>query len=200
MLVSVFLKQSFSPPAVGRQKTRSTSRSNHPSAQAGGREAALHCCQLQALIHAAVLHPGQPVGVQRLWKQGSGPRAGICVLHPCWAQHHRRGEWNLSFKTRAKWRMQIAISVFAFVQKSFASSPYTDPVTAPDVDPQPIETGGDGLIWVVGPVLAVVFIICIVIAILLYKKWVDFWHVNEYKLLQFVQFTLPVKMSNLLTN
>uniref|UniRef100_A0A672PXA3 protein-tyrosine-phosphatase n=1 Tax=Sinocyclocheilus grahami TaxID=75366 RepID=A0A672PXA3_SINGR len=48
--------------------------------------------------------------------------------------------------------------------------PYTDPVTAPDVDPQPVETGGDGLIWVVGPVLAVVFIICIVIAILLYKN------------------------------
>uniref|UniRef100_A0A674MI55 protein-tyrosine-phosphatase n=1 Tax=Takifugu rubripes TaxID=31033 RepID=A0A674MI55_TAKRU len=37
------------------------------------------------------------------------------------------------------------------------------------VDPLPIETG-DGLIWVVGPVLAVVFIICIVIAILLYKN------------------------------
>ncbi|XP_050950448.1 receptor-type tyrosine-protein phosphatase S [Labeo rohita] len=54
--------------------------------------------------------------------------------------------------------------------KSFASSPYTDPVTAPDVDHQPVETGGDGLIWVVGPVLAVVFIICIVIAILLYKN------------------------------
>ncbi|KAK9967134.1 hypothetical protein ABG768_001546 [Culter alburnus] len=54
--------------------------------------------------------------------------------------------------------------------KSFASSPYTDPITAPDVDPQPVETGGDGLIWVVGPVLAVVFIICIVIAILLYKN------------------------------
>ncbi|XP_051979720.1 receptor-type tyrosine-protein phosphatase S-like isoform X5 [Xyrauchen texanus] len=54
--------------------------------------------------------------------------------------------------------------------KMFASSPYTDPITAPDVDPQPIETGGDGLIWVVGPVLAVVFIICIVIAILLYKN------------------------------
>uniref|UniRef100_A0A673NCY8 protein-tyrosine-phosphatase n=1 Tax=Sinocyclocheilus rhinocerous TaxID=307959 RepID=A0A673NCY8_9TELE len=43
-------------------------------------------------------------------------------------------------------------------------------ITAPDVDPQPKETGGDGLIWVVGPVLAVVFIICIVIAILLYKN------------------------------
>ncbi|XP_059424965.1 receptor-type tyrosine-protein phosphatase S-like isoform X16 [Carassius carassius] len=54
--------------------------------------------------------------------------------------------------------------------KTFVTSPYTDPVTAPDVDPQPMETGGDGLIWVVGPVLAVVFIICIVIAILLYKN------------------------------
>uniref|UniRef100_A0A4W4FJP6 protein-tyrosine-phosphatase n=1 Tax=Electrophorus electricus TaxID=8005 RepID=A0A4W4FJP6_ELEEL len=43
-------------------------------------------------------------------------------------------------------------------------------LTVPDVDPQPTETGGDGLIWVVGPVLAVVFIICIVIAILLYKN------------------------------
>ncbi|XP_026117642.1 receptor-type tyrosine-protein phosphatase S-like isoform X17 [Carassius auratus] len=54
--------------------------------------------------------------------------------------------------------------------KTFVTSPYTDPITAPDVDPQPIDTGGDGLIWVVGPVLAVVFIICIVIAILLYKN------------------------------
>uniref|UniRef100_A0A4W5PP10 protein-tyrosine-phosphatase n=1 Tax=Hucho hucho TaxID=62062 RepID=A0A4W5PP10_9TELE len=40
---------------------------------------------------------------------------------------------------------------------------------APDSDPQPLDAG-DGLIWVVGPVLAVVFIICIVIAILLYKN------------------------------
>lgn len=55
-------------------------------------------------------------------------------------------------------------------QKMLVTSPYSDPITAPDVDPQPMETGGDGLIWVVGPVLAVVFIICIVIAILLYKK------------------------------
>lgn len=53
----------------------------------------------------------------------------------------------------------------------FATSPYTDTVMTPErmVDPLPVETG-DGLIWVVGPVLAVVFIICIVIAILLYKK------------------------------
>uniref|UniRef100_A0A4W5PAY9 protein-tyrosine-phosphatase n=1 Tax=Hucho hucho TaxID=62062 RepID=A0A4W5PAY9_9TELE len=53
--------------------------------------------------------------------------------------------------------------------KMYADSPYTDPVIAPDSDPQPLDAG-DGLIWVVGPVLAVVFIICIVIAILLYKN------------------------------
>ncbi|KAK3533292.1 hypothetical protein QTP70_014300 [Hemibagrus guttatus] len=54
--------------------------------------------------------------------------------------------------------------------KMFVASPYSDSIMVPDGDPQPIETGGDGLIWVVGPVLAVVFIICIVIAILLYKN------------------------------
>nr|XP_043879824.1 receptor-type tyrosine-protein phosphatase S-like isoform X1 [Solea senegalensis] len=53
--------------------------------------------------------------------------------------------------------------------KMYVASPYTDPVIAPDSDPQPFDAG-DGLIWVVGPVLAVVFIICIVIAILLYKN------------------------------
>ncbi|XP_029580894.1 receptor-type tyrosine-protein phosphatase S isoform X6 [Salmo trutta] len=53
--------------------------------------------------------------------------------------------------------------------KMYGASPYTDPVIAPDSDPQPLDAG-DGLIWVVGPVLAVVFIICIVIAILLYKN------------------------------
>ncbi|XP_056599120.1 receptor-type tyrosine-protein phosphatase S isoform X2 [Triplophysa dalaica] len=56
--------------------------------------------------------------------------------------------------------------------KMFVASPYTEPVIAPDSDPQPLDAG-DGLIWVVGPVLAVVFIICIVIAILLYKNKPD---------------------------
>lgn len=63
----------------------------------------------------------------------------------------------------------LVILLCLCVQKMFVASPYTDPVIAPDSDPQPLDAG-DGLIWVVGPVLAVVFIICIVIAILLYKK------------------------------
>nr|KAF6434289.1 protein tyrosine phosphatase receptor type D [Molossus molossus] len=54
--------------------------------------------------------------------------------------------------------------------KMYAASPYSDPVVSMDLDPQPITDEEEGLIWVVGPVLAVVFIICIVIAILLYKR------------------------------
>ncbi|MED6237956.1 hypothetical protein ATANTOWER_001515 [Ataeniobius toweri] len=62
----------------------------------------------------------------------------------------------------------------ATVGKMFATSPYTDTVMTPElmVDPLPVETG-DGLIWVVGPVLAVVFIIGIVISILLLKNKPD---------------------------
>ncbi|XP_036072640.1 receptor-type tyrosine-protein phosphatase delta isoform X24 [Oryzias melastigma] len=52
----------------------------------------------------------------------------------------------------------------------YATSPYSDSVISADIDPQPIIDEEEGLIWVVGPVLAVVFIICIVIAILLYKR------------------------------
>ncbi|XP_041435759.1 receptor-type tyrosine-protein phosphatase S isoform X13 [Xenopus laevis] len=57
--------------------------------------------------------------------------------------------------------------------KMFAASPYSDPIQLDDPDPQPIIDGEEGLIWVIGPVLAVVFIICIVIAILLYKNKPD---------------------------
>uniref|UniRef100_A0A8C2ZYW4 protein-tyrosine-phosphatase n=1 Tax=Cyclopterus lumpus TaxID=8103 RepID=A0A8C2ZYW4_CYCLU len=64
-----------------------------------------------------------------------------------------------------------ATGVTNFIFKMFATSPYTDTVMTPKLEVKllQVETG-DGLIWVVGPVLAVVFIICIVIAILLYKN------------------------------
>ncbi|XP_075065689.1 receptor-type tyrosine-protein phosphatase delta isoform X21 [Mixophyes fleayi] len=55
-------------------------------------------------------------------------------------------------------------------QTMYATSPYSDPVVSMELDPQPMTDEEEGLIWVVGPVLAVVFIICIVIAILLYKS------------------------------
>ncbi|CAF91826.1 unnamed protein product, partial [Tetraodon nigroviridis] len=52
----------------------------------------------------------------------------------------------------------------------YSTSPYSEPVTSSFVDPQPIVDEEEGLLWVVGPVLAVVFIVCIVIAILLFKR------------------------------
>ncbi|XP_049575506.1 receptor-type tyrosine-protein phosphatase delta isoform X5 [Syngnathus scovelli] len=55
----------------------------------------------------------------------------------------------------------------------FSTSPYSDPVTSSGVDPQPIVDEEEGLLWVVGPVLAVIFIVCIVIAILLFKSKPD---------------------------
>ncbi|XP_061572389.1 receptor-type tyrosine-protein phosphatase delta-like isoform X7 [Cololabis saira] len=55
----------------------------------------------------------------------------------------------------------------------YATSPYSEPVTSSDVDPQPIVDEEEGLLWVVGPVLAVIFIVCIVIAILLFKSKPD---------------------------
>ncbi|XP_032902541.1 receptor-type tyrosine-protein phosphatase S-like isoform X36 [Amblyraja radiata] len=65
------------------------------------------------------------------------------------------------------------LGVLDIPEAMFAASPYSDPILSADPDPQPIIDGEEGLIWVVGPVLAVVFIICIVIAILLYKNKPD---------------------------
>ncbi|XP_029470477.1 receptor-type tyrosine-protein phosphatase S isoform X14 [Rhinatrema bivittatum] len=62
------------------------------------------------------------------------------------------------------------LAVLEGAESMFAASPYSDPIQLDDPDPQPIIDGEEGLIWVIGPVLAVVFIICIVIAILLYKN------------------------------
>ncbi|XP_076977177.1 receptor-type tyrosine-protein phosphatase S isoform X5 [Tamandua tetradactyla] len=71
---------------------------------------------------------------------------------------------------------RYVLFVLAMLQKSeptFAASPFSDPFQLDNPDPQPIVDGEEGLIWVIGPVLAVVFIICIVIAILLYKNKPD---------------------------
>ncbi|XP_017383877.1 receptor-type tyrosine-protein phosphatase S isoform X14 [Cebus imitator] len=71
---------------------------------------------------------------------------------------------------------RYVLFVLAVLQKTeptFAASPFSDPFQLDNPDPQPIVDGEEGLIWVIGPVLAVVFIICIVIAILLYKNKPD---------------------------
>ncbi|XP_019369004.1 PREDICTED: receptor-type tyrosine-protein phosphatase S isoform X15 [Gavialis gangeticus] len=71
---------------------------------------------------------------------------------------------------------RYVIFILAVLQDSeatFAASPFSDVIQLDNPDPQPIIDGEEGLIWVIGPVLAVVFIICIVIAILLYKNKPD---------------------------
>ncbi|XP_077778132.1 receptor-type tyrosine-protein phosphatase S isoform X1 [Podarcis muralis] len=68
---------------------------------------------------------------------------------------------------------KYVIFVLAVLRASdplYAASPFSDPIQIDNPDPQPKIDGEEGLIWVIGPVLAVVFIICIVIAILLYKN------------------------------
>ncbi|XP_012925181.1 receptor-type tyrosine-protein phosphatase delta isoform X35 [Heterocephalus glaber] len=67
----------------------------------------------------------------------------------------------------------FVLAVMEHAESMYATSPYSDPVVSMDLNPQPITDEEEGLIWVVGPVLAVVFIICIVIAILLYKSKPD---------------------------
>uniref|UniRef100_A0A7M4EXN7 Receptor-type tyrosine-protein phosphatase S n=1 Tax=Crocodylus porosus TaxID=8502 RepID=A0A7M4EXN7_CROPO len=66
---------------------------------------------------------------------------------------------------------RYVVFILAVLQDSEAvTSPFSDVIQLDNPDPQPIIDGEEGLIWVIGPVLAVVFIICIVIAILLYKN------------------------------
>ncbi|XP_053157434.1 receptor-type tyrosine-protein phosphatase S isoform X13 [Hemicordylus capensis] len=62
------------------------------------------------------------------------------------------------------------LAVLRASEATYAASPFSDPIQIDNPDPQPKIDGEEGLIWVIGPVLAVVFIICIVIAILLYKN------------------------------
>uniref|UniRef100_A0A8C5JG59 protein-tyrosine-phosphatase n=1 Tax=Junco hyemalis TaxID=40217 RepID=A0A8C5JG59_JUNHY len=66
--------------------------------------------------------------------------------------------------------MLFILAVLQEPEATYAASPFSDPIQLDNPDPQPIIDGEEGLIWVIGPVLAVVFIICIVIAILLYKN------------------------------
>ncbi|XP_042178226.1 protein tyrosine phosphatase receptor type Fa isoform X1 [Oncorhynchus tshawytscha] len=55
-------------------------------------------------------------------------------------------------------------------QKTFAASPYSDPITVKLHSGMPLHAEDPEMLWVMGPVLAVVLIIIIVIAILLFKS------------------------------
>ncbi|XP_042564818.1 receptor-type tyrosine-protein phosphatase S isoform X2 [Clupea harengus] len=84
-----------------------------------------------------------------------------------------RGYENRVLQAGQEYRVFLLAELNSTSGRMFVTSPFTDTVPVPEVESQPVESGGDGLIWVVGPVLAVVFIICIVIGILLYKNKPD---------------------------
>uniref|UniRef100_A0A7N4PJR3 protein-tyrosine-phosphatase n=1 Tax=Sarcophilus harrisii TaxID=9305 RepID=A0A7N4PJR3_SARHA len=84
-------------------------------------------------------------------------------------QRHYSGFDNKGLEAGQRY-VFFVLAVLQKTEPTFAASPFSDPIQLDNPDPQPIIDGEEGLIWVIGPVLAVVFIICIVIAILLYKK------------------------------
>ncbi|XP_043833005.1 receptor-type tyrosine-protein phosphatase S isoform X16 [Dromiciops gliroides] len=84
-------------------------------------------------------------------------------------QRHYSGFDNKGLEAGQKY-VFFVLAVLQKTEPTFAASPFSDPIQLDNPDPQPIIDGEEGLIWVIGPVLAVVFIICIVIAILLYKN------------------------------
>ncbi|XP_043833009.1 receptor-type tyrosine-protein phosphatase S isoform X20 [Dromiciops gliroides] len=87
-------------------------------------------------------------------------------------QRHYSGFDNKGLEAGQKY-VFFVLAVLQKTEPTFAASPFSDPIQLDNPDPQPIIDGEEGLIWVIGPVLAVVFIICIVIAILLYKNKPD---------------------------
>ncbi|XP_072260371.1 receptor-type tyrosine-protein phosphatase delta isoform X25 [Pyxicephalus adspersus] len=85
-------------------------------------------------------------------------------------QKHYGGFENKALQNGQEYVFFVLAVIESTEMTMYATSPYSDPVVSMELDPQPITDEEEGLIWVVGPVLAVVFIICIVIAILLYKR------------------------------
>ncbi|XP_072260376.1 receptor-type tyrosine-protein phosphatase delta isoform X29 [Pyxicephalus adspersus] len=88
-------------------------------------------------------------------------------------QKHYGGFENKALQNGQEYVFFVLAVIESTEMTMYATSPYSDPVVSMELDPQPITDEEEGLIWVVGPVLAVVFIICIVIAILLYKSKPD---------------------------
>lgn len=61
-------------------------------------------------------------------------------------------------------------------QRTFAASPFSDPIIVKLHSGMTQQMENPEMLWVMGPVLAVILIIIIVIAILLFKRWV--WQIK----------------------
>uniref|UniRef100_A0A4W3JZC4 Receptor-type tyrosine-protein phosphatase S n=1 Tax=Callorhinchus milii TaxID=7868 RepID=A0A4W3JZC4_CALMI len=87
-------------------------------------------------------------------------------------RHYYDGFMNKALGEGNKYVFFI-LAMLDVAEAMYAASPYSDHFLSADPELGPTIDGEEGLIWVVGPVLAVVFIICIVIAILLKRKESD---------------------------
>ncbi|XP_069505437.1 receptor-type tyrosine-protein phosphatase S isoform X3 [Ambystoma mexicanum] len=118
--------------------------------------------QRRSLRHSRHLDFPKPYIAARFWKLPTHFTLGDMKQHD--------GYLNKALEIGQRYVFFILAVLDTAEAKMYAASPYSDPIQLDDPDPQPIIDGEEGLIWVIGPVLAVVFIICIVIAILLYKN------------------------------
>uniref|UniRef100_G3W1K9 protein-tyrosine-phosphatase n=1 Tax=Sarcophilus harrisii TaxID=9305 RepID=G3W1K9_SARHA len=73
-------------------------------------------------------------------------------------QRHYSGFDNKGLEAGQRY-VFFVLAVLQKTEPTFAASPFSDPIQLDNPDPQPIIDGEEGLIWVIGPVLAVVFII-----------------------------------------
>lgn len=100
----------------------------------------------------------------RFWWLGWAARESVMPV--------RCPHWDMKTSVCVNW-----LNPSRLQQRTFAASPFSDPFTVkisgvirqPQEDPE--------MLWVMGPVLAVILIIIIVIAILLFKRWV--WHTQQ---------------------
>ncbi|KAF7236658.1 Receptor-type tyrosine-protein phosphatase S [Varanus komodoensis] len=117
--------------------------------------------QRRSLRHSRQLDPRKPYIAARFHSLPSSFVLGDMKRY--------EGLENRALEAGQKYVMFV-LAVLHASEAVYAASPFSDPIQVDNADPQPKIEGEEGLIWVIGPVLAVVFIICIVIAILLYKN------------------------------
>uniref|UniRef100_H9GDR5 protein-tyrosine-phosphatase n=1 Tax=Anolis carolinensis TaxID=28377 RepID=H9GDR5_ANOCA len=118
--------------------------------------------QRRSLRHSRQLDPHKPYVAARFYSLPS-----VFILGD---MKRYDGFENKALEAGQKYVVFVLAILLEHGQTVYAASPFSDPIQMDSADPQPKIEGEEGLIWVIGPVLAVVFIICIVIAILLYKN------------------------------
>ncbi|XP_062853368.1 protein tyrosine phosphatase receptor type Fa isoform X3 [Trichomycterus rosablanca] len=85
-------------------------------------------------------------------------------------ERHYSGFHNRALQSHTQYRTFIMAALREHESKIFATSPFSDPITVQAHGVMSRHAEDPEMLWVMGPVLAVVLIIIIVIAILLFKR------------------------------